>query len=64
MPYARIRKTTEKIVEDEHKKKKVEDKKEDTYSEHFGMNHAQLLIHQEITKLKTIHHIQMGKYKS
>ena len=35
----------------------------DKYTEHEGMDHQSLLIHYELTKFKTIHCIQLGKYK-
>ena len=67
MAYKRIRKIGEKIIEEDPKKKGVkknEEKKDDKYSEHEGMDHASLLAHQEATKFKTIHRIQLGKHKS
>lgn len=58
----------EMLIEEEHTKKKRKGNEEKKHEnnvddEHQGMDAADLLAHEQATKLKTIDYIQMGKHK-
>lgn len=61
VPFSRIRRTNIKI-EDSASQEDNPSHVHPNENPHFGMNNAQLLSHQEITKFKTIFRLQLGKH--
>ena len=60
VPFSRIRPTTLKIEDSAGEDNPSHVHPND--NPHFGMNHAKLLTHQEITKFKTVFRIQLGTH--